>query len=489
MKKSLLSKALITLAIVVLLLTQTGTPAGQAQTETPPVPAAIGPEYVVQEGDSLWSIALRFRVSITDLTNANGMTDANSLNVGDRIIIPGLSGMQGTLTTQEVAFGDTLRSLSRRYHAPRQTLVQLNHLTSPAELYAGANLVILTNDTAPAAEKRSVLAPGQSLLELAILQGTNPWAYALNNDLAGPAQALPGDVLRLPAGEAGGEDPGPGALPDAISKVILYPQPFVQGGTFEVKVSGGEGMQLGGSLNERPLNIFPDAASGGYVGLQGIHALAEPGLYPLVISGTLPGGANFAFSQSVFVDAGNYAFDPVLTVSPETIDPAVTGPEDAEWFALTAPVTPERLWNGQFQSPAPPPYSDCWPSYFGNRRSYNGSAYSYFHSGLDFCGGVGTEILAPAAGVVVFAGPLTVRGNATIINHGQGIYTGYLHQSEILVQVGDAVTAGQVIGKVGGTGRVTGPHLHWEVWVGGVQVDPMNWLESTYPNSEASAQP
>jgi murein DD-endopeptidase MepM/ murein hydrolase activator NlpD len=489
LKKSLLLKTLIALAIVLTLLAQSTAPAGLAQTETPPPAPAQGPEYIVQEGDSLWSIALRFRVSISDLTAANAMTDANNLNVGDRIIIPGLSGMQGVLTTQEVAFGDTLRSLSRRYQAPIETLVKLNHLTSQAELYAGASLVILSNDAAPAAETRSVLAPGQSLLELAVLQGANPWAYALNNGLPGPAQALPGDVLRLPGGSSTGESPGPGALPDAITGVTLRPQPFIQGGTVVIQIAGSEGMHLGGSLNERPLNIFPDPAAGGYVGLQGIHALAEPGLYPLVISGTLPGGANFAFSQSVFVDSGNYAFDPVLTVSPETIDPAVTAPEDAEWFALTAPVTPERLWSGQFQSPAPPPYSDCWPSFFGNRRSYNGSAYTYFHSGLDFCGGVGAEILAPAAGVVVFAGPLTVRGNATVINHGQGVYTGYLHQSEILVQVGDTVAPGQVIGKVGGTGRVTGPHLHWEVWAGGVQVDPMDWLLNTYPIQPVSEQP
>jgi murein DD-endopeptidase MepM/ murein hydrolase activator NlpD len=82
---------------------------------------------------------------------------------------------------------------------------------------------------------------------------------------------------------------------------------------------------------------------------------------------------------------------------------------------------------------------------------------------------------------VVFAGPLTVRGNSTIIDHGRGIYTAYLHQSEILVKPGDLVSTGQVIGKVGGTGRVTGPHLHWEVWNGGVQVDPMDWLEQSYP--------
>jgi murein DD-endopeptidase MepM/ murein hydrolase activator NlpD len=215
--------------------------------------------------------------------------------------------------------------------------------------------------------------------------------------------------------------------------------------------------------------------------------MTEPGLYSLVISGTLPAdapyfSAPFSFSQTVLVVSGNYAYDPVLVVSPETIDPTVTRPEDAQWSALASSITPEKLWNGVFQSPAPEPYQSCWTSMFGNRRSYNGSEYIYFHSGLDFCGGVGTEIIAPATGQVIFASPLTVRGNTTMIDHGWGIFTGYLHQSEIMVHVGDLVQPGQVIGLVGGTGRVTGPHLHWEVWVGGVQVDPMDWLQRAFPH-------
>jgi murein DD-endopeptidase MepM/ murein hydrolase activator NlpD len=81
----------------------------------------------------------------------------------------------------------------------------------------------------------------------------------------------------------------------------------------------------------------------------------------------------------------------------------------------------------------------------------------------------------------VFAGPLTVRGNATYIDHGWGVYTGYAHQSEILVKPGDLVETGQTIGMVGATGRVTGPHLHWEIWVGGVPVQPLEWTERSMP--------
>jgi murein DD-endopeptidase MepM/ murein hydrolase activator NlpD len=114
-------------------------------------------------------------------------------------------------------------------------------------------------------------------------------------------------------------------------------------------------------------------------------------------------------------------------------------------------------------------------SQFGTRRSYNGGPYNQWHAGTDFAAMPGSPIYAPAGGVVVLAETLHVRGNATIIDHGQGIYTGYWHQTEIMVKVGDIITQGQVIGLVGSTGRATGPHLHWEMFVGGVQVDPLQW--------------
>ena len=443
-----------------------------------------GPVYIVQEGDSLWDISLRFSVSMGDLQKANGISDPGQLAAGARLVIPGLEGIQGELVTQTMPYGETLRSLSRHFQVPADLLARLNRLTSPAELYAGATLVIPNPDEADRSNGRAMLAPGQSLLEMAVLQGTNPWTLVAANDLDGAGRALAGDVLRFRRAGSSEEatEPGeePGALPDAIRAVSLSPTPIVQGKAAVIRISGQAGLALSGSIAGHELNFFPENDRD-YVTLQGIHAMAEPGLYPLVLSGTLPDGTTFSFSQAVFISSGNYRFDPVLIVSPETIDPAVTRPEDAQWNALAAPVTPEKLWDGLFESPAPPEFSECWPSVFGSRRSYNGSGYSYFHTGLDFCGGVGTKIFAPAAGKVVFAGPMTVRGIATMIDHGWGVYTGYMHQSEITVKAGEQVEAGQVIGMVGGTGRATGPHLHWEVWAGGVQVDPFDWLEKSFP--------
>jgi murein DD-endopeptidase MepM/ murein hydrolase activator NlpD len=91
------------------------------------------------------------------------------------------------------------------------------------------------------------------------------------------------------------------------------------------------------------------------------------------------------------------------------------------------------------------------------------------------------NIYAAASGKVVFTGLLVVRGNTTIVDHGWGIYTCYYHQSQILVKVGDQVQQGQLIGQIGATGRVTGPHLHFEVWVNGIQVSPIAWLSNVYP--------
>ncbi len=441
-----------------------------------------GPVYIVQAGDTLGDIARRFGISTDELVTTNSITNPNVLSEGMQLVIPGLEGVKGLLTTVSVPFGENLDSLSRRYQVEPALLARLNHITSPSELYAGASLVIPQLAQASTKFNRVWLTPGQSLLELAVENKVNPWSVIRENNLPVTWEALPGEALFLP----GEESEGPGALPGAIQSVELIPLPMRQGKAGEVKVTAPQGLTLEGSFMGRPLHFFPDKA-GSYVAMLGIHALADPGYYPFSITGTLPDGTPFAFSQRVGVRPEDYPFDQPLTVDPATIDPAITAPEDAEWSALAVAATPQRLWDGPFRLPSPLPQdycletNECWTSRFGNRRSYNGSAYTFFHTGLDIAGGTGTQIFAPARGKVVFAGPLTVRGNATMIDHGWGVYTGYMHQSEIFVKVGDQVEPGDVIGLVGGTGRVEGPHLHWEVWVGGVQVDPLDWLKQTFP--------
>ena len=117
---------------------------------------------------------------------------------------------------------------------------------------------------------------------------------------------------------------------------------------------------------------------------------------------------------------------------------------------------------------------------FGVLRSYNGGPANDWHHGHDISADAGAPIVAPARGRVVFATELPVHGLGVILDHGAGVYSGYWHMSQIDARVGDLVQPGAVLGLVGETGVVTGPHLHWEVIVQGRDVDPVQWTELSF---------
>ena len=99
------------------------------------------------------------------------------------------------------------------------------------------------------------------------------------------------------------------------------------------------------------------------------------------------------------------------------------------------------------------------------------------HGGIDLAVPLGTPIAAPADGVVAFAGRWSIRGNVAVVSHGAGVHTVHAHALDLAMKAGDPVVAGQALGRVGSTGLSTGPHLHWEVRVHGVGVDPLEWIE------------
>jgi murein DD-endopeptidase MepM/ murein hydrolase activator NlpD len=151
-------------------------------------------------------------------------------------------------------------------------------------------------------------------------------------------------------------------------------------------------------------------------------------------------------------------------------------------MALTGIGTQDRYWDGLLQFPSPRIYLGQYTARFGERRTYNNNPQLFYHTGLDIPGQTGTEVFAPAPGNVVLAEHMDVRGHSLIINHGWGVYSAFMHLSEYKVSKGDWVETGQVVALVGNTGlRTTGSHLHWEVIVGGVQVDPLEWLERIFP--------
>ena len=442
-----------------------------------------GPIYVVQSGDSLTSIAARFSVNLNDLMAANSIVDANQLTAGQQLVIPGLEGITGLLNTEVINFGDSYRSLMRQTQVPDSLFRKLNHVVSPSEFYVGVSMI--TPELSESRnKKRTSPGVGESLFEVAIKNNTDVWSLAEINKLAGSWDGLPGDTLFAP-GES--DNTTTTGLPSAFISAEIRDLPIKQGGTGVIKVQTLPGVTLGGLLVDHPLHFFPDE-SGGQVALQGVHALLEPGVYPLRIDATLSDGSKQSYEQYILITTGNYLTGESLPVDPSLIDPAVTDPEQKLLEDITVVPTPSptKLWNGAFISPAIA-YADStyFTSRYGTRRVYVGLGtdltVNWWHTGLDFGGGDGLALTAPAAGRVVFAGPWTVRGNATVIDHGWGVYSGFWHQSAIQVQVGDLVEQNQVIGLVGGTGRVTGAHLHWELWVNGIQVDPLDWLIQAYP--------
>jgi len=132
---------------------------------------------------------------------------------------------------------------------------------------------------------------------------------------------------------------------------------------------------------------------------------------------------------------------------------------------------PERLWTGAFVRPVP----GRSVSRFGTRSIFNGQLRNP-HNGGDFMSPAGTPIEAPNAGRVALARDLYFSGNTVVIDHGLSMFSTLAHMSQIDVREGEMVKAGQVVGRVGATGRVTGPHLHWAVRVGGARVDPLSVL-------------
>jgi murein DD-endopeptidase MepM/ murein hydrolase activator NlpD len=261
---------------------------------------------------------------------------------------------------------------------------------------------------------------------------------------------------------------------------MASPEPVLQGQTMLIEVRSPDRLALKGSLPGQDLQFHEE--DGRYFALAGVDALTAPGGYPLALKATdLNSGDRLTMQETYSVAKGT--FTTYNVVVPEDrqwlLDPQVSEAERKKVNAVFAGVSDSRLWEGLFGFPLGGDLHITAP--FGQRRSYGGGPPTSYHAGQDYGVDEGTPVYAPITGTVALAEPLQVRGNAVILDHGWGVYTGYWHLSRIDVVPGQVVGRGEVLGLAGNTGLSTGPHLHWEMRVLGVPVEPVQWTRQLFP--------
>jgi hypothetical protein len=208
----------------------------------------------------------------------------------------------------------------------------------------------------------------------------------------------------------------------------------------------------------------------GWQALVGIDLDVKPGTYPVEVeAGGAHGRYELVVTPRVF-RTRRLTVDEALVTPPASEQPRIDR-ESALMAAVWAAPAPERLWTEPFVRPVPQEANSA----FGTRSIFNGKPRNP-HGGADFLSPAGTPIHAPNAGRIAVARNLYFSGNTVIIDHGLGLFSMVAHLSAIDVHEGDRVSAGQLLGRVGATGRVTGPHLHWAVRAGSARVDPLSLL-------------
>ena len=212
------------------------------------------------------------------------------------------------------------------------------------------------------------------------------------------------------------------------------------------------------------------AEAGTWRALVGIDLGTKPGRHAAIVT-----SGDARTSHPLVVQARTFPtrrlnVDPALVTPPPEARERIER-EARELAAAWESSSAEPLWSGGFVDPVPDPANSA----FGTHSVYNGVPRSQ-HSGADFASPTGRPVKAPNAGRIVLAGSRYFTGNTVLIDHGQGLFSLMAHLSDIDVKVGASIAAGDVVGKVGATGRVTGPHLHWTVRINGARIDPVSLL-------------
>ncbi len=270
-------------------------------------------------------------------------------------------------------------------------------------------------------------------------------------------------------------------LPSALSApaddnheiVRIAPAAPVQGDTLAVVVAARGPAAVSVRFDGAGVTAYA-LADGARRALIGTDPNIAPGSHTVSVTITEAGTPPVRWSRAVQIKPGQFGAR-TLELPPATY--GLISPENfaTERRAL-APVlrrrTPEAMWTGAFLAPS----GGVMDSPYGMQSMYNGHRM-WWHQGVDFAAEAGSPVVAANAGIVALAQALPLGGNTVVIDHGQGVLTEYLHLSEMTVRPGARVDRGALIGRIGQTGLVTGPSLHWGLYVNGNWVNPLFWTE------------
>jgi murein DD-endopeptidase MepM/ murein hydrolase activator NlpD len=267
---------------------------------------------------------------------------------------------------------------------------------------------------------------------------------------------------------------------DAEPRVVATTTPdlVTQGEAFSVVVESDEASAVVATIGDTSWNLI-ELNGDTWWAVVAVPRDAPTGSYEIVIDIYGDGGSWLRSLNASYIVLANAApFEEIILGGTGTpADPAAIQRDVAVRFHEHTAVTGPPRWDGPWIAPAAGEVSGV----FGALRSYDGVESDEWHHGHDIAAQHGDPIVAPAPGTVVWTGEIVLHGMGVIIDHGAGVYSGYWHMSLIAVREGVEVLPGDWIGNIGTTGLSTGPHLHWEVIIRGIDVDPVQWMGDDIP--------
>lgn len=272
------------------------------------------------------------------------------------------------------------------------------------------------------------------------------------------------------------------ALLPSLCFADTYPQAaWVPGGIAEINLGENQGSAPKVYYQNNRVLVIP--RQGQWQALVGIPLSATPGLHNIQIE-----HAGYQEAQSFMVLEKHYPEQHLKIENKRLVDEM--SPDDIRRIEAEKQLMDsiKAIWSeGPVDTQFKAPVDGRLSSLFGLKRFFN-EVPRQPHNGLDIAAAVGAPILAPASGTIIGTGNFFFNGNTVFIDHGQGLLSAYLHMTEIKVQKGQRVAQGQFIGTVGKTGRVTGPHLHWIVYLNKETVDPALFISEDIPRLAARNQ-